>query len=218
MTIETIKKAKAHQVYKTKDGQRVPGVTTILGILDKPALKYWANKIGLLGIEVNKYVDELADIGTLTHYRVECEFAGRQADLSDYSANQINLSDNSMLSFYDWQKAHKIEPISNELQLVSEEYGYGGTCDIYCLLDGKKTLIDLKTGKAIYDDHLLQVSAYRFLLIENGYEVEETRILNIPRAENEEFMERKLADPDAYFEIFIYCKKIYDLKKKIGMR
>lgn len=30
-----------HQVYKNKDGKRLPGVTTILGNLDKPALRGW---------------------------------------------------------------------------------------------------------------------------------------------------------------------------------
>ena len=59
-------------MYKNKDGVRLPGVTTITGIEDKPALKYWGNKIGLQGIEIRNYVDGLARIGTLAHYLAEC--------------------------------------------------------------------------------------------------------------------------------------------------
>ena len=32
------------------DGVEVPSVTTVLGCLDKPALPYWGNKIGVEGV------------------------------------------------------------------------------------------------------------------------------------------------------------------------
>ena len=38
--------SKAHTVYKLADGTRVPGATTITGLLNKPHLVRWANKIG----------------------------------------------------------------------------------------------------------------------------------------------------------------------------
>ena len=37
-TVAAPDKTKAHTVYKTADNKRVPGVTTILGVLNKPAL------------------------------------------------------------------------------------------------------------------------------------------------------------------------------------
>ena len=60
--------AKAHQRYKTKDGVIVPGVTTILSILAKPALIYWSWNLGMQGIDYRKVSDKAKDIGTLTHY------------------------------------------------------------------------------------------------------------------------------------------------------
>lgn len=33
---------KVHTKYISKDGEQVPGVTTILGILSKPALIHWS--------------------------------------------------------------------------------------------------------------------------------------------------------------------------------
>ena len=53
MTTKTVGRftsVRAHQRYKIEDGTIVPGVTTVVGILNKPALVPWANKLGLEGI------------------------------------------------------------------------------------------------------------------------------------------------------------------------
>lgn len=39
------------QIYRTKDGQRVPSVTTVLGVLAKNALTYWGYSVGLQNFE-----------------------------------------------------------------------------------------------------------------------------------------------------------------------
>jgi hypothetical protein len=212
------KRTRAHTVYKTKDGKRVPGVTTITGILDKPALVKWANNLGLQGIDSRKYVDALAGIGTLAHNMVECEFTGETVDTSEFSQADISAAENSVLSFYAWQKQHEIETVGNELQLVSEVMGFGGTCDIYCILDGVPTLLDLKTGKGIWPEMKMQVSAYRYLLLEHGYKVEDVRILRIGRDENEGFEDHRVTNLDTYFEIFKHCYQIYQLKKEVSWR
>ena len=49
------RKPSAHTVYTDSLGTRVPGATTIIGILDKPALIKWANNLGLAGIDSTKY-------------------------------------------------------------------------------------------------------------------------------------------------------------------
>ena len=65
---DKLKKAsKAHIRYKLKDGTVVPGATTITGLLNKPFLITWANRLGLEGIDSTKYRDAAADIGTLAH-------------------------------------------------------------------------------------------------------------------------------------------------------
>src|SRR3990167_8512468 len=104
-------KYHVHTVYKLKNGTRVPGVTTIVGIMDKPALVAWANRIGLEGIEVGKYVDDKADIGTLAHNMVMAHITGGKADTKDYSANQIEQAEWACLSFYEWAKGKHIEPL-----------------------------------------------------------------------------------------------------------
>lgn len=208
-------KSKAHIRYKKKDGTRVPGVTTLTSILNKPALVKWANNLGLKGIDSTKYRDDKADIGTLAHSFVTNGLQGLKTDTDDYTKKQIEQAENAALSYYEWEKGHKVEPILIEKPLVSEKYGFGGTADIYAKVDGVLELVDLKTGKGIFDEMRYQVSAYKELLIENGYPVERVRILNIPRTENESFVDEIVRNCNIGFKIILNCLGIYNLKKEM---
>jgi hypothetical protein len=139
-------------------------------------------------------------------------------DTSDYSANQISLAENCALSFWAWERSHKIEEVYFcERPLVSELLRYGGTLDIYAKINGKKEIIDLKTGSGIYEEHIWQVATLKALLEENGFQVDATRILNIPRAETESFMEKTVSNKENEigFEIFLSLLNVYNLKKKL---
>jgi hypothetical protein len=215
-------KTKAHQIYKLASGEIVPGVTTALGVLAKPALVPWANKLGLAGIDVRKYVDDKADIGTLAHKMVEAHIMGKEADTADYSKNQIDRAENSVLSYLEWEKAHPIIKVYFvEKQLVSETHKFGGTEDIYCMIQGDqddyRELIDLKTGNGIYEESVYQVAALKHLLEENGFRVDRARILNIPRNEDEAFTEKVLSDRELDFgwEIFLHALGICQNKKEM---
>jgi len=214
-TKDAPKKSRAHIRYELSDGTKVPGVTTVLGVLNKPALVKWANNLGLQGIDSSKYRDEMADIGTLAHQMIVDYFNKRETDTSDYSEKQIDLAENCLLSFWEWEKGHKIEVIMAEAQLVSSQYGYGGTIDCFCKLDGQPTLLDFKTGKAIYPDMFYQLAAYEQLLAEAGQLIEVTRILRIGRDSDEGFEERSVGKLDQHFELFRHCLAIYNLKKEI---
>jgi len=209
-------KTKAHIRYKLKDGTRVPGSTTITSVLDKPALKYWANKIGLQGIDIKKFVDDKADIGTLGHeISIASLYPGAVVNTSDYTKNQIGLAENCAVSFFEWKKDKDIEVILTETPLVSERHRYGGTMDIYAKVNGKHELIDLKTGSGIYDEYFIQVASYRQLLNEHNYPVDRVRILNIPRVEDESFAEQTVVNTDKYWQVFLKCLEIYNLRKEI---
>jgi len=209
-------KSRAHTIYKLDDGTRIPGVTTILNsVLNKPALVAWANRLGLQGIDSSKYRDEMADIGTLAHQMIVDYFNKVETDTTDYSENQIDLAENCLLSFWEWEKGHKIEVIMAEKQLISKEYNFGGTIDCFCKLDGQWTLLDFKTGKAIYPEMFYQLAAYEQLLAENGRLIEVTRILRIGRDKDEGFEEQLVADTTKHFELFKHCLAIYNLKKDI---
>ncbi len=217
MTADPIKKrSRAHTRYALADGTRVPGVTTVIGILDKPALVHWAWKLGMEGIDYKTYRDVSANIGTLAHHLVQCDLSSATPDTSGYSKADIDAAENALLKWYEWRKAHTIEPILLEEPLVSERHGYGGTIDCYALVDGVPTLADLKTGKAIYGEFFLQLGAYSQLLKEHGHAVEQARIIRIGRDESEGFEDRMAPDLNDHWEIFQHCLEIYKLGRKVA--
>lgn len=205
----------AHVIYKLADGTRVPGVTTFIGILNKPALVPWANKMGLQGIDTNKYVDELADAGTLAHSMILNYYHGLDADYSHYSEYQIDLAQNSFKSFINWEKDHTIEPVVIEQPLVSELYKFGGTPDLLANVDGVPTLVDFKTGKALYPESSIQVAAYQKLLEEHEFYSDEVMILRIGRTDDEGFEVKPVKSLEANFVLFTHCLAIYELQKQL---
>ena len=215
MVIETIaaKRAKTHQRYYDKAGTMLPGVTTILGVLNKPALVPWANKLGLAGIDVKDYVDALAMVGSLAHELILCHHHGKLFVPDGRSPDLIDAAENCLLKYFQWEKGHKVEPILCEAMLVSEKYKYGGTVDLYCKIDGVPTVVDYKSGRAIYPEMVYQASAYRQLLEENGHKVDAVRILQIGRDEKEGFSEKTLSDTSREVEIFMHCLALYQLMK-----
>ena len=214
-----MKKNRPHTIYKV-DGKRVPGTTTITGTLAKPALIGWANKKGLEGIDTRTYVDEKADIGHCAHYMIECDLKGEVPDLSEYAPVIVDQALNGHIRFMDWMKAQRqFEFIASEMILTSAEHRFGGTADVYCQLGEAYTLIDIKTSESgIYPDMLHQVSAYTMLLRENGYPVDQAIIVRVGRTEEGGFETRNVDHIEAYWEIFLHCRAIYELKKAVSWR
>lgn len=225
--LEVMMKAKIHTIYRTQDGQKVPGVTTIIGILAKPALIHWSWKLGTQGIDYRKFRDEKANVGKLAHLMIMDYLKGDKTDTSEYSQKEIEQAENSMLSFLEWEKGHKLEPILIEEPLVSEHYKYGGTPDFIGNLHkgingmGCIDIIDFKTGSGIYDEYIIQLSAYKHLFMETnidilGEGIIKTRILRIPRSKDEAFEERLVSERELEigWEIFKHCLQIYTLRKQ----
>lgn len=209
------KRVKIHIIYKNKEGERVPGVTTALGILDKPALIYWAWNLGIQGIDYKTFRDDKADIGTLAHLMALCYEKKEKPDTDYFTQAQIDLAETCFLKYLDWRDRQKIETIFLEKAIVSERHQYGGTLDHYCLLDGVPTLLDYKTGKAIYTEQFFQLAAYKNLLEENGNEVEQCIILRLGRNEEEGFETKTMTDLSKQFAVFLSCLNIYQLQKEI---
>jgi hypothetical protein len=205
------KRSRTHTRYYSASGKLLPGVTTVLNVLAKPALIPWANNLGLQGIKVGAYVDVLAQIGTIAHEMILCHLKNRKFETNGHPADLIDKAENSFLSYLTWEKHHLVETLDCEIPLVSEIYGYGGTIDFFGMIDRVFTVKDFKTAKAIWPEHLYQVAAYRQLLIENGHPVEQTGILQIGRSEDEGFSERNLADTSREWAIFQHALALYQL-------
>ena len=224
---QALPKSRAHTRYRLADGTQVPGVTTITGLLDdgkSERLARWANNLGLQGIDSTRYRDAAADVGTCAHRLIQAHWQGedynavRRELAQEYGEQTLSLAENAAISYFEWEKEHTVQATFCERRMVSERYRYGGTCDFYGLVDGKRTLLDLKTGSGIWPEHIIQVAAYRQMLREHGERVERVIILNIPRKESESFDAKwpSAKQLDAAWRIFRHLRVVYDLRKQVS--
>lgn len=185
------------------DDLRLWSVTTILGVLDRPALLYWAAeqaakeavrvaktlpaRIGEDGEEATikwlrdarfrrpKDVLSDAEFGTGIHALCE-EYAltgvKPTPDAKTFPGADLVLAQQCLDQFDRW--LHEFQPtyLATEVTVYNATYGYAGTCDGFCSIDGVPLIIDYKSSKksrdgrgqptSVYPEVALQLSAYRY--------------------------------------------------------
>lgn len=210
-------RTKAHVRYYLSDGSQVPGVTTVVDLLSKPALARWSNQLGLEGVEMGKYLDETAHIGTLTHYVISCGLRGETPQLDSYTVEQVQRAEPSCQAWDRWRRDRAIRPLLVEQQLVSERFGFGGTVDLVAEVDDTVTLLDVKTGREIYDHHRIQVAAYVALAAENGHRVDDARVLRLGRADGGGITEEVLTREELvrWWLVFRRLLAVWYLRKEV---
>lgn len=215
MRSEKLDSERAHQSYRLSDGTEVPGATTVLGVVDKSKpLMHWAWKLGREGKDYRRVVSRASDIGSIAHFMVECHLSGKRPDLSDYSELDIKKATNAFHLFLEFWERRSLKPVATEVQLVSEQHGYGGTLDLVARDGlGMIWLFDWKTSKAVYNSHRRQYAAYRLLWDENHKDsadkICEGRIVRIGKEGEGDF---EIIDPGNtanYLNTFLAALELY---------
>lgn len=201
------------QQYKLKDGNRVPGVTTVIGSQlgwNKNQLMYWSWTQGRSGLDFRETKDDAADLGTLVHSLIEQEMKGVRPEIP-------KQAEASLLAFYEWRDAFQLKSTDSEVALVSEKYRYGGTIDYPAIVSGRRVILDLKTSKGVYPDHRIQLSAYGQLWDEHHPEDPVTgfHLLQVGK-EDASFHHHYWPSLPREFEAFYLLRGLYDLQKEIG--
>lgn len=204
-----------HQRYRNKAGAVVPGVTTVIALLAKPALINWAWKLGLDGQDMNKVRDKAASIGTITHYMCECRLKGQKPDLSEYAQADIDVATPMFDSFCKWYADSRLDSIGSEVSVVSERWQYGGCIDLVAVDSGLVTLFDIKTSKGVYDEYRIQLSAYKEAWGEVYPQrpIEKVKVVHLDK-ETGDLSLHEFSDLSTEFEIFKHLRAIYVLQKK----
>ncbi len=150
-----------HTRYRNAKGIVVPGVTTVIALLAKPALIPWAWKLGMAGEDMNKVRDKAADIGTCVHYLCECFLKGQNPELQHFTGDTIAKAKPLSAKFQDWFTKEDLTMVASECNLVSEKWQFGGCVDLVAMtVDKRRGLYDIKTSKGVYDEYRIQLSAY----------------------------------------------------------
>lgn len=180
--------------YRTRDGKRVPSVTTICNrFKESGGLIHWAWALsyeplmqarsllrnganGSTGaflaipdetFDYRAARDRAADAGTIAHEMVDSFVKGREFDPMVYDPALVELARPAFEAFREWAASSSFKAVETEVSLVSEIHRYGGTRDAI-LVNGKRAMGDWKTSNAIYPEYLLQLAAYAILDEEAG--------------------------------------------------
>ena len=173
------------------DGKPLTGVTTILGVIAKPALIQWSAGMAadyasaLIKADTKYTEDQLVEIfkeakvahrkkkeaagntGTKVHDWIERYIKAKIAgiELPAFEEDIKHITD----QFVVWATENNITFLVSEKRLFSKEYWYAGTVDLVFLKDGKKYVGDIKTSSGIYGrEFFFQCAGYQIALEEQG--------------------------------------------------
>jgi hypothetical protein len=219
--------ARPSSGYKTKDGKRVVGVTTIGSrFKETGGLLWWAFEQGKAAErgEIQSLYDkrdEAAEAGTLCHDMVEAHIRKKpMPDLLKFDSDIISQARQGYENYLAWEKSSQIEMLETEMSLVSEVYKFGGTLDAM-MYQGKLSLGDWKTsGTGPYVEWLCQLAAYAILWeehfpkrkIEGGF-----HLVRFSK-ENPDFVHYHWGELEDAKEMFLLLLKAYQLDKKLKKR
>ncbi len=184
------------------DGKLLTGVTTILGVIAKPALIQWSADMACKFIEeklvdgVASFPDEIkawliearishrkkketaGSIGTEAHKHIEAWIKTKNTGLMK-SKQVADMVD----QFIAWVKENNVKFLESEKQIYSKTHWYAGTVDFVCEIDGKIWIGDIKTSSGIYPEYFFQTSGYQLAIQEMGLypEIEGHIIVNIKK-------------------------------------
>lgn len=169
----TLRDARKHDL--------VPSVTTLLNIIAKPALNTWLQQQVLMaaltlpkqeGESDGDYIDriladskaqgrEAADIGTAIHSAIQGHYEGRPALEHEQHIKGCTEAISASFGNQTWICERSF----------AHEAGYGGRCDLYAVGTQENPngfVLDIKTKDFSdvndvegYDEHLMQLAAYR---------------------------------------------------------
>lgn len=201
-----------HTTYVNKDGIIVPSTTTILKMINKEELLYWANSLGFKRKSVKNELEISAYIGSTVHHMIE-----EYTTIGTYDFNDITRSGivekiaikNAFISFLKFyiKEKNNLKYVMTEKQLSGKRHG--GTLDALVEYDGLLTLTDYKTSKAFYPTMILQLGAYDILLREIlNIKVDQYMVLLLDKKEGNIAKTKIVNDKEEMKEYRIAFKKL----------
>lgn len=223
---------KGVEQYGTK------GVTTVIGIIDKPGLLQWASNManetwvqGLKGQVPDEVLiarlskeapvawrvrrDSAGTLGTLIHEWIETYIKAKIAgtEVPDSPINPI--IQNSILKFLKWERENVYKFLASEIKLYSLKHNITGTSDfLYLSKLGKTGLGDIKTSNDIYKTFFVQISGYKYMIEEEDprVKIDEMTIVRVGKDEGE-LEVKKVEDYQSYAKAFLACVILHNILK-----
>jgi len=181
--------AQGRGYLRPSTGERVPGVTSITGLVDKD-LAQWGSDQAVRWMVDNWYTwnpggksdekafngaryrwrefrNERGAVGTGVHNYIEDVILGAGPFVDDLDTEQQKI----VFQWEDMCFTTGMDFWGTERQVWGD--GYAGTLDAYATLNGKRVLVDWKTSKSVHWEYYMQLAAllnadFQFTQVEAG--------------------------------------------------
>lgn len=225
----------------TLDGKPLMGVTSVLGVIAKPALVPWAAKMVVEYIKNNGLFNDTEETYEVTikqleeaknaHRAKKEDAAEKGTDLHALAEGYIRLciqeNDGKPMEvcpegierLRDWAMKNDVTFIASEKKLYSKTWWIAGTCDIVFEKDGKTFVGDIKTYAKIWDRvPFFQAAGYASMLEEMG-EVKQISGYCILRLSKDGSFEEKWSfDTAGDTKAFFACVELYKQLKTFSTK
>jgi len=194
----------------------------ILEVLSKPGAhdpEYVLTAVAeaVTGVKAaDRVKQQAASIGTAMHAGIEWalrtqleEDAGPEPRLPDAAAWAVE-------SWKDWAKSVSLEPLAIERTVYCEVCGYAGTLDLYARVSGVLTVLDWKSGKAIYPEAFLQNVAYRHAAARRGMPSAQGLIVRLPKYQDDPAWEAMLVPEALTVEDFRAALRLWRWQRRMA--
>lgn len=155
-------------------------------------------------------LEAAGEIGSQAHAMIEWTLRKAMGQQVGPQPKICDAAQWAFMAYEDWAKKVALRPIRIEQVVYSMQHKYAGTMDLLAWVAdandlAHKTLIDFKTGKAIYAEAYLQTAAYRRAIMEMGLDdVEAGMIVRLPKVESDpKFEAVEVPDLEGNFRAFL---------------
>jgi hypothetical protein len=190
--------AKHKYVAVEEDGRIIPAtsVTTVLSVVNKPALIQWAVNQAIDHLRSRLYDGGEFDVDDLERFLDEAKYAhkfvkqeaadignGAHHWLEDYWLQKMKAAEsgedfavpplpehpqvrNCVEAAIKWIEEHDIKPLIIEKPLYSRVHQVAGRMDKLALVDGRLAVVDWKSSTGLWPEYILQTAAYASIYME----------------------------------------------------
>lgn len=164
--------------YRKTDPHKITGVTTAIGVLNKPALVGWAGRVTAeyavdnWDVLTHRPVSERLDILKGVQYDTKRKAAVKGNELHKYAEaltqhHDVYVPEEARPEaerLARWLDREEYVSLGGEVSCVNFEHRYGGTLDNAGVLGrrGIRALVDFKRTNRVYEENVLQLAAYRY--------------------------------------------------------
>ena len=151
------------------------------------------------------------DIGTQVHTLIEWNLRRSLGHVVGPEPRVVDDATWAFMAWQDWAASVDLKPVHIEQTVWSAIHAFAGTMDLLAYVRGVLTLIDVKTGKAIYPEAHLQNIAYQVALAEMGHSTPKAGlIVRLPKVQTDPAFEVAEVPPvSMLLPVFLAVKTLW---------